>query len=137
MKTTLTWKRLTLAIVCALGVAGCTDATHSGVPATAGSRTDRDNTGVNERDRDSSAKTPFNQMENKEDIATTADVRKRIVGTEMSTDAKNVKIITENGRVTLRGPVKSLDEKTQIEKIALQVAGEGKVDNQLEVAGAR
>jgi hyperosmotically inducible protein len=55
----------------------------------------------------------------------------------MSTDAKNVKIITENGRVTLRGPVKSADEKSQIEKIASDVAGEGKVDSQLEVAVGR
>jgi hyperosmotically inducible periplasmic protein len=126
-----------LAAFCALGIAGCTDAKHSTTSSTATSGTARDNTGVNARDRDPSAKTPLDQKENKEDISTTAEIRKRIVSSEMSTDAKNVKIITEDGHVTLRGPVKSADEKTQIEKIAVQVAGEGKVDNQLEVAGGR
>jgi hyperosmotically inducible periplasmic protein len=130
-------KLLLLAALCAVGLAGCTDAKKPGTPETTASSAGRDNTGVNVRDGDSTAKTPFDQKENKDDIATTADVRKQIVGSDMSTDAKNVKIITENGHVTLRGPVKSANEKTQIEKIALQVAGEGKVDNQLEVASGR
>ena len=136
MTTTLKTKRIVFAVLCGLGVGGCSDA-HSGAPAPTTSSVDRDNTGVNARDRDSSAKTPFDQKENKDDIAITADVRKRIVGSDMSTDAKNVKIITENGHVTLRGPVKSATEKTKIEQIALQVAGEGKVENQLEVAAGR
>src|SRR4051794_11143454 len=96
-------KRCLLAILL-LAISGCDK--RSSTPATAGAgTTDRDNTAVNARDRDSAAKTPFDQKENKADITTTADVRKRIVASDMSTDAKNVKIITENGRVTLRGPV--------------------------------
>ncbi len=102
-----------------------------------GKSVDRDNTGVNVRDRDSIAKTPFDQRENQSDIDITAKIRKNVVGSDMSTDAKNVKIITENGKVTLRGPVKSAEEKTQIEKAAVGIAGEGRVDNQLEVAGSR
>jgi osmotically-inducible protein OsmY len=51
----------------------------------------------------------------------------------MSVNAQNVKIMTQDGKVTLRGPVKSDDEKKKIEDIALAVAGVGKVDNQLEV----
>jgi osmotically-inducible protein OsmY len=47
--------------------------------------------------------------------------------------AKNVKIITINGRVTLRGPVKHAGEKAAIEKKAEEIAGNGKVDNQLVV----
>jgi hyperosmotically inducible periplasmic protein len=91
------------------------------------------NSGVNVRDRDSSAKTPIDQNENQKDINITADIRKQIVATEMSTNAHNVKIITQDGKVTLRGPVNSEEEKANIEKIALSVAGEGQVDNQIEV----
>lgn len=94
---------------------------------------DRTNTGVNVRDRDSTAKTPLDQNENKTDIAITADIRSRIVETKMSVNAQNVKIITQDGKVTLRGPVKTLEEKQNIERIATAVAGADKVDNQLEV----
>ena len=94
---------------------------------------DRTNTGVNVRDRESTAKTPLDQNENKADIQITADIRKRVVDTKMSVNAHNVKIITQDGMVTLRGPVKTEDEKQTIEQIALAVAGADKVDNQLEV----
>jgi len=94
---------------------------------------ERDNTGVNERDRDNAAKTPIDQNENKADIDITANIRKQVVDTKMSVNAQNVKIITQDGRVTLRGPVKSEEEKKQIEDIAHSVAGADKVDSQLEV----
>ena len=93
----------------------------------------RDNTAVNVRDRSDAVKTPIDQNENKKDIDITANIRKRVVDTKMSVNAQNVKIITQDGKVTLRGPVKSADEKTQIEKLAQEVAGAGNVDNQLEV----
>ena len=94
---------------------------------------DRDNTAVNKRDRDSAAKTPFDQNENKLDVGITADIRKRVVDTKMSVNAQNVKIITQNGKVTLRGPVKTADEKSRIEEMARSVAGENNVDSQLEI----
>ncbi len=94
---------------------------------------DRDNTAVNKRDRDSAAKTPLDQNENKLDIGITADIRKRVVDTKMSVNAQNVKIITQDGKVTLRGPVKTADEKNRIEEIARSVAGENNVDSQLEI----
>jgi hyperosmotically inducible periplasmic protein len=95
--------------------------------------TQRDNTGVNVRDRSDAAKTPIDQNENQKDIDVTANIRKRVVDTQMSINAQNVKIITQDGKVTLRGPVKSDDEKSQIEKLAHEVAGPENVDNQLEV----
>jgi osmotically-inducible protein OsmY len=49
-------------------------------------------------------------------------------------DARNAKIITANGKVTLRGPVKSTEERDTLDRIAREAAGEGNVDNQLEVA---
>jgi len=88
---------------------------------------------VNARDRDDAAKTPIDQNENQVDIDITANIRKQVVATEMSVNAQNVKIITQDGKVTLRGPVKSAEEKQKIESIALSVAGADKVDNQLEV----
>ena len=94
---------------------------------------DRTNTGVNVRDRDSTAKTPLDQNENKADIKITADIRKRVVDTKMSVIAQNVKIITQDGKVTLRGPVHTEDEKLRIEKFAMDVAGVNSVDSQLEV----
>ncbi len=94
---------------------------------------DRDNTGVNARDRHSLDKTPLDQNENKTDINITAEIRKQVVDTEMSVDAQNVKIITQDGMVTLRGPVATEQEKQQIDAMAKSVAGADKVDNQLEV----
>jgi osmotically-inducible protein OsmY len=77
--------------------------------------------------------TPMDQNENKADINITADIRKRVVETTMSVNAHNVKIITQNGKVTLRGPVNTEQEKQDLEKIATEVAGADKVDSQLEV----
>ena len=93
---------------------------------------DRTNTGVNVRDRDDLTKTPLDQNENKADIKITADIRSRVVDTEMSIDAQNVKIITQDGKVTLRGPVHTAAEKAKIEQIATDVAGKDNVDSQLE-----
>ncbi|MHB8970766.1 MAG: BON domain-containing protein [Pirellulaceae bacterium] len=102
-------------------------------PAAAAAPADRANTGINVRDSDSTTKTPLDQKENQADIATTADIRKRVVDTEMSVNAHNVKIITQDGKVTLRGPVKTTVEKTKIEELARAVAGDTNVDNQLDV----
>jgi hyperosmotically inducible periplasmic protein len=96
-----------------------------------------DNTGVNERDRDERTKTPLDQGENEADRKTTAEIRQRIVNAEnMSINARNVKIITSNGRVTLRGPVKNASEYDAIVRFAREVAGENNIDDQLEVAAA-
>jgi len=95
---------------------------------------DANNTVRNVRDRDGRALTPLNQGASHADIDTTAQIRKGIIATkDMSTDAKNVKIITIDGHVTLRGPVSSAGEKSIIGEIATRIVGAGNVDNQLEV----
>ena len=94
---------------------------------------DRTNTGVNVRDRASTEKTPTDQKENKADLKITADIRKQVVGEKMSVDAHNVKIITQNGQVTLKGPVRTDDEKHAVEAKAADVAGNDKVTSQLNV----
>ena len=120
-----------------LTLVGCNEANHpttsTAPPSAVSTANERDNTGVNVRDRSDAAKTPIDQNENQKDISITAEIRKRVVDTEMSLNAQNVKIITQDGKVTLRGPVKSEDEKTQIDKFAHEVAGPENVDNQLEV----
>ena len=95
--------------------------------------TDRSATDRSATDRSNAEKTPFDQYENKADVDVTAQIRSRVVDTDMSVSAQNAKIITQNGKVTLRGEVKSETEKQQVETIALAVAGEGNVDNQLEI----
>jgi hyperosmotically inducible protein len=100
----------------------------------ANSTTEPDNTARNIRDRDNSTLTPVNQGNSQADINTTAQIRKDIIAdNNMSINAKNVKIITMDGHVTLRGPVNSADEKSQIGDIANRIAQAANVDNQLEV----
>ena len=94
-----------------------------------------DNTGRNVRDRDDASKTAGDQPENDADRTITQNVRKALTDDDaLSTDGKNVKVITSDGNVTLRGPVKSEKEKTEIENKAKQIAGVKNVDNQLEIA---
>src|SRR6185369_3411455 len=94
-----------------------------------------DNTRVNERDRSTGTLTPPDQAQGTDtDRRITADVRKAITDdSAMSMNGRNVKIVTLNGVVTLRGPVDSQAEKDAIEAKAKGVAGVTSVDNQLEV----
>ncbi|HVR34382.1 MAG TPA: PRC-barrel domain-containing protein [Methylomirabilota bacterium] len=96
--------------------------------------TDADNTRRNVRDRNDQTLTPLDQGNSPADIRTTASIRKEIVAADnMSVNAKNVKIITKDGRVTLRGAVNSAEEKRLIGEIANGIARAANVDNQLEV----
>jgi hypothetical protein len=104
--------------------------TDSNTPAA----TEPDNTARNERDADGDTKTPIDQDENQADVTTTAEIRKMITGdSNMSINARNVKIVTSRGKVTLRGPVDSAAEKEAIEKFAREVAGETNVTSEIEV----
>jgi hyperosmotically inducible periplasmic protein len=94
-----------------------------------------DNTGKNVRDRDGSTLTPGDQSESKADLDLTQRIRQAVVAdTSLSTTAHNIKIITVDGVVTLRGPVTSEQEKTKIVTTTQQIAGVKKVQNHLEVA---
>ena len=95
---------------------------------------DVDNTGRNTRDRDSQTLTPGDQGNSSSDLQTSMRIRREIIASkDMSASARNVKIITVNGRVTLRGPVKTEQEKQLINEIAGRIAQPQNVDNQLEV----
>ena len=94
-----------------------------------------DNSGRNVRDRDNQNKTSGDQSENEADRTISQNIRQALTADDsLSTNAKNVKIITNEGVVTLRGPVKSEKEKVDIEAKAKQIAGVKNVDNQLEIA---
>jgi len=95
---------------------------------------DADNSGLNARDRNTNNLTPGDQGNTAADTETTQKIRKALVmDSNYSMTAKNVKIIAVDGKVTLRGPVNSDAEKSGIEALARNIAGEGNVDNQLEV----
>jgi hyperosmotically inducible periplasmic protein len=102
------------------------------------SSTDADNTARNSRDRDGATQTAGDQAENETDRTISANVREAVVADNgLSMNAHNVKIITSGGTVTLRGPVKSSEEKAAIESKAKQVAGVTRVDNLLEIEANR
>jgi hypothetical protein len=95
-----------------------------------------DNTGVNKRDRGGDTLTPMDQSENAADRTVTQKIRRAIVDDKsLSTDAHNVKIITVDGVVTLRGPVKSDQERSAVVAKANKVPGVKKLNDQLDVAG--
>lgn len=92
-----------------------------------------DDTGRNVRDRDAKTLTPMDQSSDAGDVDLTRRIRQALMADDtLSTTAKNIKIITINGTVTLRGPVETADERVSVAKKANTVAN-GHVDNQLEV----
>ena len=94
-----------------------------------------DNSKVNTRDRSSSAPTADQQKENRSDRDTVRQIRRAIVKDKsLSTYAHNVKVISENGMVTLKGPVRSEEEKKAVESKATEVAGQDKVQSEIQVA---
>jgi osmotically-inducible protein OsmY len=96
--------------------------------------TPADNTAVNQRDRNPNEPTADRQKNNPSDRDITQQVRRAIIKDKtLSTYAHNVKVITQNGQVTLKGPVRSDEEKRAIEAKATEVVGENKVTSELEV----
>jgi hyperosmotically inducible protein len=96
-----------------------------------------DNTATNERDRSGETKTSGDQSNSTADLKTTQAIRQVLMKDgELSTTAKNIKVITANGHVTLRGPVKTAQEKAKIDQLAKSAAGGAQIDNQLDVKGS-
>ena len=117
-------KRTTLSLICISSLA---------LSAVA-QETKPDNSAKNQRDRAGETKTSGDQSNSSEDTKVTADIRRAIVkDSSLTMAAKNVKIITAGGTVTLRGPVHSAEEKTKIEQLAAAAANGTKIDNQLEI----
>ena len=109
-----------------------------GSPSSALAAQAPDNTKTNTRDRDQGAVTADQQKETAEDRALTQKIRQALINDKsLSTYAHNVKIITINGQVTLKGPVRSDDERHTVEAKAIGVAGDGHVKNEMSVAPAK
>ena len=116
-------------------VLACLTAVSLAVMA-ADEKTKPDNTSINERDRSSETQTSGDQSNSSADLKITQAIRQALVkDSELSTTAKNIKIITDNGQVTLRGPVKTAQEKAKIE-LARSATGGAKIDDQLDVKGS-
>ena len=124
-------RAVSMLIVMAFTVAGSSmlyGQTSTDQPANA------DNTKVNARDNADTSPTADQQKENKSDREITRRIRESLVKDEsLSTYAHNIKIVTRDGHVTLKGPVRSNDEKRTIEAKAIEVAGGNKVTNELDI----
>jgi len=93
-----------------------------------------DNTKTNQRDRNPNEPTADQQSNNRSDREIAQQVRQAIIADKtFSTYAHNVKVIAQNGQVTLKGPVRSDDEKRAVEAKAAAIAGDGKVTSELTV----
>lgn len=125
-------KQLGLALVLSSSLLGFTSMTMAQNPPPVVP----DNSGVNVRDRNSDAMTADQQSNAKSDVELTRRIRRAVVKDDsLSMMAHNVKIVSANGTVVLRGPVKTEEEKADIAGKAQAIAGADKVDNQLEVKG--
>jgi len=109
------------------------DGASASAKASAG--TDADNTGINKRDRAEDALTAGDQGNTESDRELTRKIRRALTSNDqLSTTAKNIKIIATDGKVTLRGPVKTGEEREQVATVAQQaLGGTSLVDNQLEI----
>ena len=104
----------------------------------AASQTAPDNTKVNKRDRSPGQATADQQKENTSDREIARRIRRALMNDKsLSTYAHNVKVIAQDGQVTLKGPVRSEDEKKTIEAKAVEVAGDGHVSNQITIAPSK
>ncbi|MEO7934156.1 MAG: BON domain-containing protein [Chthoniobacterales bacterium] len=149
MKTLLS----TLVALSLVGVVYAEDNTNKAVPTTNSDTTapgvssadksaedqpdapkDKDNTAQNQRDKSGETLTPEDQSNTPEDIQLTAAIRRSLVKDDaLSMNAKNIKVITIQGAVTLRGTVNSEDEKNKIAATAKGVQGIKELKNELEV----
>ena len=94
-----------------------------------------DNTKINKRDSSPTELTADQQGQTEEDIEITQKIRQAVVNDEsLSINAQNVKIITIDRVVTLKGPVESEEEKMAIEEKAAQIAGKENVRNEIDIA---
>ena len=108
--------------------------TISMVAVAADEKTNADNTVVNKRDRSSETNTSGDQSNSSADLKVTQDIRRALMqDSQLSMTAKNIKVITVNGQVTLRGPVSTAQEKTKIDQIARSAAGSARIVDQLDI----
>lgn len=93
-----------------------------------------DNSANNARDRSGDTMTPLDQSNAAADVEITRNIRKVLIGDDtLGTNAQNVKVMTVDGTVTLRGAVASKSEQARIVAVAKEAAGLDRVHDELEV----
>jgi hyperosmotically inducible periplasmic protein len=113
-------------------------AVSTGVAFAQTPQTPPDNTKVNTRDRAKGAVTADQQKENAGDRELTQKIRKSLMADKsLSSYAHNVKVVAQGGQVTLKGPVRTEEEKRNVEAKAVEVAGAGHVVNEISIAPAK
>ncbi len=121
-----------VAVLALLATSACEKKTNE-VPPESRKAVEADNTGKNERDRSTETLTPLDQGNNEVDLKITQQIRQDLIDrNDLSVSAKNVKVITRDRNVTLRGPVLSNAERETVVGIARR-AGAARIDNQLEI----
>lgn len=120
----------TIVALSAAMIGGCQDKKPSAVAAA-------DNSGINKRDTGQRTMTPIDQSQDSVELERVAMLRRALMELpNLSMAGQNIKIITREGRVTLRGPVPDQAELSRIEQVLTKAAGKASVDSQLEVAPA-
>ena len=95
---------------------------------------DADNSEMNSKDRNKSGVTAQQQSNSKKDIEITQRIRKELLEDgNLSTYAKNIKVVTRKGKVVLKGPVNSLEEKNVAQEIATNAVGAQNVRNEITI----
>ena len=141
MRKSISVSRLLSLVVLLLGTSGLVlaqqDAAPTQQPDDKSTTAAPDNTGKNQRDRNASEPTADQQKENETDRELARQIRRALVKDKsLSTYGHNVKVISQNGMVTLKGPVNSDEEKRAIESKAAEVAGSpAKIKSEIEVSG--
>jgi hyperosmotically inducible periplasmic protein len=124
----MTFMKRTLLII------ACISSLSLAATASDDEQTKADNTATNERDRSGETQTSGDQSNNSADLKITQAIRQALMKDgDLSTTAKNIKVITENGQVTLRGPVKNVQEKARVNQLAKSAAGGAHIVDQLDV----
>jgi osmotically-inducible protein OsmY len=122
-------KRTLLVLACLTGL--------SVAAMAADEKTEADNTARNERDRSGQTQTSGDQSNSSADLKITQAIRQALMKDgELSTTAKNIKVITDNGQVTLRGPVKDAQERVRVDQLAKSAAGGARIVDQLDIKGS-
>ena len=131
----LRWSRSSVSLAAALLLLSGAPLVSAGEHASSAASAAPDDTGKNVRDRDENAVTADQQSNDPQDVEITRKIRRSITKDKsFSTNARNVKIVTIDRNVTLRGPVDSAKEKERIAATAKKIAGADKVDDQIEIA---
>ena len=110
----------------------------AGIAISAHAQVKPDNSATNKGDRSAAAVTADQQQNSKSDLETSRQIRRAVMADKsLSTYAHNIKIVTQHGKVTLRGPVRTEAEKEAVQAKAAEVAGAANVTSTITIVPAK